>query len=140
MYSQLIDKSNYFRGLLLLASKNNEISEREQDGDRFCFMNTTNYEQEFVENALSGLLENQYISKEPPEFADKEFARAFIKDGIKMVFVNWSEHFEEIKWLKQVSIKNGLPLDWFDEELENYYENLNASADDFYEIQNIIKN
>jgi hypothetical protein len=57
-----------------------------------------------------------------------------------MVFVNWSAHFEEIKWLKQVSIKNGLPLDWFDEELENYYENLSTATDDFYEIQNIIKN
>jgi len=139
MYSQLIDKSNYFRGLLLLASRDNKISVREQGSIR-KIARILNYEQEFVENALSGLLENQYISKEPPEFANKEFAKAFIKDGIKMVFVNWSAHFEEIKWLKQVSIKNGLPLDWFDEELENYYENFSAAADDFYEIQNIIKN
>ena len=102
MYSQLIDKSNYFRGLLLLASRDNKISVREQGSIR-KIARILNYEREFVENALSGLLENQYISKEPPEFANKEFAKAFIKDGIKMVFVNWSANFEEIQWLKQVS-------------------------------------
>ena len=97
MYSQLIDKSNYFRGLLLLASRDNKISEREQ-GSIKKIARILNYEQEFVENALSGLLENQYISKEPPEFADKEFARAFIKDGIKMVFVNWTAGISNAAW------------------------------------------
>jgi hypothetical protein len=139
MHLDLIDKSNYFRGLLLLVAKDNEISKGER-GSIKKIAKILNYEQEFVDNALSGLLENKYISKKPPEFSNKEFARAFIKDGIKMIFANWTTQFEEIQWLKQIAIKNSLPLDWFVEELEYHYENLNTVPDEFYEIQNIIKN
>ena len=61
----------------------------------------------------------QYISKEPPKYSNHDFAKAFIKDRLKMAFNDRPVHFNEIQWLKLIAGKNNLPEDWFTQELEN---------------------
>jgi cation diffusion facilitator family transporter len=53
------------------------------------------------------------------EFSNQDFAKAFIKDGLKMAFNDRPVHFNEIQWLKLIAGKNNLPEDWFTQELEN---------------------
>lgn len=118
MHLKLIDRSNYFRGLLLLVRKDKEITAKEQEIIK-KIAKILNYDQEFVDNALNGLLENEYISKEPPKFSNQDFAKAFIKDGLKMAFNDRPVHFNKIQWLKLIAGKNNLPEDWFTQELEN---------------------
>ena len=77
----LIDRSNYFRGLLLLIRKdrkveNPEIQLMKQIGK------TLGFEPAFCENAITSILENKYILDETPIFSTKEIATLFIKDGL----------------------------------------------------------
>jgi hypothetical protein len=116
MHLNLIDRSNYFRGLLLLIGKNGEITTGEHEIIK-KIAKILNYDQEFVENALDVLFENVYISKKPPEFSNRDFAKAFVKDGLKTAFADSPIHLDKIQWLRLTASKNNISDDWFTKEL-----------------------
>ena len=119
MHLNLIDRSNYFRGLLLLVGKNGEITTRGQWIIK-KIAKILNYDQEFVDNALDVLFENTYISKKPPEFSIPDFAKAFVKDGLKTAFTDSTIHLDKIQWLRLTASKNNISDDWFTKELTSF--------------------
>ena len=109
MKEKLLDKSNYFRGLLVLIRKTRKIRREEASmimrvGKRLGFAI------DFCKNAIRELLENPNISNEPPKFYNKNTAKEFLNDGIRLTVVDKHIDPSEVKWLKAVATKNN--VDW----------------------------
>lgn len=112
----LIDKSNYLRGLLILARKDNHISKIQKKiileaGKRLGFSS------EFCEEILRTLLQNQCLSEEPIIFENKTVARSFIEDGLKLTCSGKSIIDAEFNWLSSSAEINSIDLKWFREKL-----------------------
>ncbi|MBK7107005.1 MAG: hypothetical protein IPH62_17160 [Ignavibacteriae bacterium] len=109
------DKSNYFRGLLVLVGQDRIIHNEEKNkilklGKLFGF------EESFVNESINNLLENNFISFEPPKFSSKNVAEKFIKDAINIALVDGDLHLFELEW-----IKNAVEINEIDQE---YFEKL----------------
>ena len=114
----VIDRSNYFKGLLLLIRKDRRITESETQlikriGKAF------DLERVYCENAIHDILNNNFIVDTPPEFSTKELAIKFIKDGLAIALCDNEIHPFEKVWLRSIAKKNGLDLLWFHQESEN---------------------
>lgn len=110
------DRSNYLKGLLVLISKDKKISESEHN----FIMNvgkTLGFDKEFCEEAIETLLENEYISQEPPQFSQREFAESFIEDGISVSLTDDDFDSLEISYLKSLAEENKIEEDWLKQRL-----------------------
>lgn len=118
MKLKIKDKSNYLKGLLVLIGKDKKISSNESD----FILNvgkTLGFDQEFCEEAISTLLENEYISQDPPKFSDENFAKSFIEDGISVSITDNELTSLEIDYLKSIAVRNSIDEDWIDKQLQN---------------------
>ncbi len=114
MIISILEASNYFKGLLLLARKDNKISHEEQQiilriGKQLGF------EKEFCETTILDVLENTYIEDDPIEFSSKELAEKFLKDGVVIAASGKELHQHEEQWLAAVAEKNRIERDWFEQ-------------------------
>jgi hypothetical protein len=114
----LIDKSNYLRGLLILARKDNHISKIQKSiileaGRRLGFSS------EFCEEILKTLLQNQCLREEPIMFENQTVARSFIEDGLKLTCSGKSIIDAEFNWLKRSAEINSVNMKWFNEQVKN---------------------
>ncbi len=119
----LLDRSNYFRGLLILIGKDKKISETEKS----MFMELgkqLGFNKEFCSGAINELLENEYIINEAPKFSNIDVAKLFILDGIKFAFVDNKVHLYELSWLKSVADINSVDQSWGAEQFENFMKGL----------------
>jgi hypothetical protein len=111
----VIDRSNYFKGLLLLIRKDRRITELE-----IQFMKrigkALGFERQFCVIAIHDILENNFIVDTPLEFSTKELAIKFIKDGFTVAFSDNEFHPFEKEWLRSIAKKNGIDLAWFQKE------------------------
>ena len=121
MKFKVLDKSNYLKGLLVLISKDNKVSEHERN---FLLEvgKSLGFDKEFCEEAIETLLENEYISQEPPVFSKKEFAESFLRDGINLAVSDLEVDKNEINYLKAIAEVNKIDEDWFYTELNNCEE------------------
>ena len=116
-YITVREGSDYFRGLLLLISKDHKISKPE-----IILMKrigkALGVEKDFCDDAILKVLENKYILDEPPKFSTNELAKKFIKDGLTLAVSDNEIHtFEEV-WLKSTAEKNGIDVEWYLRERE----------------------
>jgi hypothetical protein len=119
MNIDIIDASNYFKGLLLLIRKDRELTQPEIDHMK-SIGKSLGFEKEFCDNAIDEILDNAYIEDVPPVFSTKELAIKFIKDGLYLAFVDHEEiHSDEEQWLRSTTEKNGLSTESFLQELKN---------------------
>jgi hypothetical protein len=77
---------------------------------------TLRFDRQFCDNAIHDILENNYIVDEPLEFSTTEIAIKFIKDGLAIALSDNEVHPFEKEWLRSVVKKNGLSLNWFNQE------------------------
>ena len=135
----LLDRSNYFKGLLLLIGKDKKIA-----GDEKEYLlklgKVLGFESHYCEQNIETVIENKYITDEPIEFSNKELARVFIRDGIKVAFADDALHLTEIEWLRSVLIKNNLSEEWFKGEVSRFIEKDKRKNQIDLEIQNYWKN
>jgi len=133
MVIPVLDGSNYFKGMLLLVRKDNKISEPEhviitRIGKALGF------EKGFIEDAIKEILNNKYISDEPPVFSSRELAEKFIKDGLILAASDKQIHPREEEWLIAVAGANNIESSWyFDEKnslLQMKYHTIRLDADD----------
>jgi hypothetical protein len=111
----VIDRSNYFKGLLLLIRKDRRITDSEIRLIKYVGK-ALGFEREFCKKAIHDILENNSIEDAPPEFSTKELAIKFIKDGFTIAFSDYEFHPFEKEWLRSVAKKNGIDLAWFRKE------------------------
>lgn len=110
------DRSNYLKGLLVLISKDRKISENESN----FIMNVgkiLGFDKEFCQEAIDTLLDNEYISHEPPIFSNQEFAMSFIEDGISVSITDDDFDSLEISYLKSIAIENNVDEGWLIQKL-----------------------
>lgn len=112
MKLQIMDKSLYFKGLLLLIGKDKIISDEERNYI-LKVGKILGFEKKFCENAIDELFENPYIEDEPPVFSKRAIAESFIKDGLKTAIVDRDIDPTELEWLKIVAYENKIDESWF---------------------------
>jgi len=129
----VIDSSNYFKGLLLLIRKDKKITEPEniiiqRVGKALGFEKT------FIEEAINEIINNKYISNEPPVFSSLELAEKFIKDGLILAASDKKIHPLEEEWLLAVAGANQIESSWYFKEknslLQLKYETIHLGADE----------
>lgn len=117
MHVPVKDRSNYLKGLLIVAKKDNELAEPEKKiirevAKRLGFSST------FYEYTIQNLLLNEYINEDPIIFSDKMIAKSFIIDGLRLAKCDDKLDDSEIDWLRQTCILNGIDEKWFDQKLK----------------------
>jgi len=111
MKISLMDRSLYFKGLMLLIRKDQAIGEEERAlmmhiGQLFSF------EKEFCQEVIDEILINRHVVDEPPFFSGPAIARCFVQDGLKLALADGQIHDKEWQWLKAVAAKNHLDQSW----------------------------
>ncbi len=112
----MLDRSNYFKGLLLLIGKDGEVSDTEKEM-LLEIGKTLGFEKEFCESSINTMFENKFLIDSPPKFSEANFAQSFIVDGFRIALADEQICNEEISWLEKVSLVNKVPWEWFDKQL-----------------------
>jgi hypothetical protein len=129
----LMDRSLYFKGLLLLIRKDRIIHNAERDlmmrvGKIF------GYETHFCEDTIRDVLVNKYIDDNPPRFSDPEIAKCFIRDGIRLSLSDGLVHEKESGWMKDIAEQNGLDKIWFSKAVETVSKRGSETTEDDLEV------
>jgi hypothetical protein len=135
MKLSLLDRSNYYKGLLVLLRRDRIIDDREkalmlQIGKIFDF------DKRFCETTIDELLSNAHITREPIIFPDELISKCFVRDALRLAFVDGCLHPTELRWLRTVAYANNQNDQWLDAiilEFEGKIETLDHSAP--FEIQ-----
>ncbi len=129
-----LDRSNFFKGLLILVGKEKNFTQNE------CTMlkdiaKSLGFNYEFADKAIKNFLGNKYIIEEPPVFSDCNFAEIFIRDGMKIALSDKILNVDQIEWLSKTALKNHLSKQWVFIELESLLDNFNSRVETNFEIQ-----
>jgi len=131
MNISILDKSNYLKGLLILAKKDNELSESESKIIR-NIAKQLGFSCDFYEETLSNLLSNDYLSEGPVKFSDKNLSLSFIKDGLNLAYSDSSLDDREVEWLRLTAMENEIDSGWFETALNNIKDsNVDLSSTEF---------
>lgn len=111
MKISLIDRSLYYKGLMLLIRKDRDIHEEEKKmmiriGEMLGF------ETDFCKGVIEEIMDNKHVHDLPPLFSESTVASCFIKDGLKLSASDGQIHEKEIEWLRFVAERNGLGGVW----------------------------
>ncbi len=121
-----LDKSYYYRGMLILAGKDRIIHPREREL-MLEVGRILDFDRRFCEAAISDLLDNRYLPHEPVVFSKKEIAKCFLRDAMRLALVDEELHRLEGDWLMSVARANGLTKDWFSAERRRFAEKKDPS-------------
>jgi hypothetical protein len=133
MISQ-VERSNYYKGLLVLAGRDRIIDPREREL-MLQIGKILNFDKRFCEAALNDLLRNPHIKSEPVVFSDVLIAECFLHDAIRLAFVDQELHSREMAWLRSVGQANGLSNEWLDDAVLRYSEEKNKPDQSLLAIQ-----
>ena len=111
------DRSNYLKGLLITARKDNQLAETEIDIIK-KLATRLGFSSDFFEETISHLLENKFITEEPIKFSHQNIAKSFIEDGLKLALSDGAINEQEIKWLKETATENSIGQDWMNDKLK----------------------
>ncbi|MBU1101756.1 MAG: hypothetical protein KKA84_15270 [Bacteroidetes bacterium] len=128
MTMQLLDRSNYLKGLLILIRKDNLITTEERDLVLECGV-SLGFEKRFCETAIDELLENEYLLDTPPVFSNNDLAESFLKDAVKVALADKKMHLFELQWLIETAALNNLPERIVDDLLRYYISDNSIKAD-----------
>ena len=107
----MLDRSTYFKGLLLLIKTDNIVTK----GENILITKigqTLGFEKIFIENSIKDLMENEFLTNEIPIFSHKTFAESFILDGLKVAFSDNEFSAEELEHLTNIATQNGINREW----------------------------
>ena len=132
-----IDKSNYLKGLLIIARKDNQLAESEKHilkniSDKLGFA------KDFYDETIKNLLYNKHISDGPIKFSNKRIAESFISDGLMLAFSDKKVHDPEIDWLKATAKENTIDESWFNSQLEKFRTESHTSIESSLTLYSII--
>jgi hypothetical protein len=112
----LVDRGNYYRGLLVLIRRDRVISTQEREL-MIRLGQALDFDKRFCENAIDDLLKNPHIKDRAIGFSEKVTAEAFLKDAILLALVDGELHPRELSWLKTVAAANGLDDKWLSAQI-----------------------
>ncbi|MBT8378307.1 MAG: hypothetical protein KJN64_03665 [Ignavibacteria bacterium] len=112
-----LDRSNYLKGLLITARKDEQLADSEIDMIR-KLSERLGFSADFFDETINNLLENKYLNEDPILFSEQNIAKSFIEDGLRLSLVDENVSANELDWLKQTANTNGLDAKWVDERLK----------------------
>lgn len=112
----LIDRSNYLKGLLITARLDKELTSQEKEMLK-TISEKLGFASDFFNETIKSLLTNKYIDSNPIVFSNKDIATSFLTDAINLACVNSIITKEEIDWLKNVALVNGLKTEFVDTQM-----------------------
>jgi hypothetical protein len=115
MTIDVLDGSNYFKGLLLLIRKDHRITGQEAARMK-SIGRSLGLESRFCDEAVRDILENRYIVDTAPKFSSEELARMFLRDGLRLAAADNEIHDLEEEWLVAVAGANGVDAVWLDDQ------------------------
>ncbi|HEY4756145.1 MAG TPA: hypothetical protein VIH28_08830 [Ignavibacteriaceae bacterium] len=133
----LLDKSNYLKGLLIIARKDNQLAESEKNILK-SIAEKLGFASDFYEETIKNLLVNTHINDEPIKFSNEKIASSFILDGLRLAFSDKKINEAEMEWLKATTLKNSIDQNWFEKELENVKAESNLSVKSDLSLYSII--
>lgn len=107
----LIDRSLYYKGLMLLVRKDRAV----HDNEKKMMMNIgkmLGFETKFCADRIEEIIDNKHIIDLPPLFSETNIALCFIRDGLRLSASDGQLHKDEITWLESVAESNGLSHLW----------------------------
>jgi hypothetical protein len=116
-----VERSNYYRGLLILVRRDRIIDVREREL-MLQIGEILDFDKKFCESALNDLLKNPHLKSEPVVFSEVLVAECFLHDAIQMALVDQELHPREIAWLRSVAQANGLPDEWLADAVRHLSE------------------
>jgi hypothetical protein len=119
------DRSNYLKGLLIVAKKDKQLADSEKRIIR-GIAEKLGFASDFYESVLRDLLTNKYIVEDPIRFSNMEIAKSFIDDGLKLAYSDNKVSDIEMNWLLETTIHNNIPENWFKGKSE-FYKNSASS-------------
>ena len=106
------DKGEFLRAFLIMIRKDKNINESEKQmtlviGKYFGF------EERFCKDAISQLLENEFLSEKPPVFSSKEIAHFFVKEVTRIMEQIKPMNDDEKEWLLEIAkVNNVIEIDF----------------------------
>jgi hypothetical protein len=137
MKISLMDRSLYFKGLLLLIRKDHVVEEEEK-ALMMRIGRLFNFEERFCQVVIDEILTNQHVVDEPPLFSESAISRCFIKDGLKLSLVDGHIHDSEWQWLKAVAAKNSLDQNWCEAQLRVALDQAEGDRGDALEAERFV--
>lgn len=116
MKLDLREKSECFRGFLLLIAQDRVITPEERELLRHIGK-VLDFDRGFCEEAMEDLLENVHIATTPPVFSRPEYAEAFLYDCIRIAGSDHDIHPDELGWLMQSAVANGITVQWVEDAI-----------------------
>jgi hypothetical protein len=113
----LVERGNYYRGLLVLIRRDRIISIREREL-MIQLGRKLDFDTRFCEAAINDLLKNPHIKDKAMKFSDRTTAKSFLHDAILLAQVDGELHQKELDWLKAVADENGLKESWLLAEIQ----------------------
>lgn len=116
MKISLLDRSLYYKGLMLLIRKDRTI----HDDEKKMMMHIgkmLGFAPKFCAHTIEKIMDNNHIIDSPPLFSEPDIALCFIRDGLRLSAVDGRIDKAETTWLESVAIHNGIHSVW-SEELE----------------------
>jgi hypothetical protein len=136
MKISLLDRSLYLKGLMLLIRKDRKIDATERTM-AIRVGKILGFEKNFCENVIEELMDNKYIVDVPPHFSTPDIAGCFIRDGLKLSFIDGHIHKEELVWLKAVAQTNGLEDAWYDDAVKTAADQESGDLEDILEAKDL---
>jgi hypothetical protein len=116
-----VDKSKYYRGLLVLTRTDRNIDPREREL-MLRFGTLLDFDKRFCEASIDDVLENKHLNNDPVIFDDRVTAECFLRDAIRLALVDDSMNPDELAWIQSVAGANHVPTLWLDEEIRSYLD------------------
>ncbi|MBN8545958.1 MAG: hypothetical protein J0L60_07470 [Ignavibacteria bacterium] len=118
MLTQL-DKSNYLKGLLIVARIDNSLIDQEKDIIRNV-ATKLGFSKDFYEEVIKNLMINENISDNPLMFSSAAITEVFIDEALNLAFSDNDLSGPEVDWLKKTAEMNGISNHRFSEILTNF--------------------
>lgn len=126
----LLDRSNYLKGLFITAKLDRQLSENEKEilkkiSDKLGFA------KDFYDETVRGLLSNKYLGEDTIIFSDKNIAKSFISDAVKLIFSDGSDTQKELEWLRKIASVNMIEDDFIDNQINQVKHQSKLLSSDF---------
>lgn len=132
-----LDKSSYLKGLLIVAKKDERLTDFEKKFLK-SIASKLGFASDFYESTIRSLLSNKYIPENPIKFSEKMIAESFITDGIKLALKDNKLSDKELEWLKLTASENQLDDDWFANHVKMLKENISHIPASEFALYSII--
>jgi hypothetical protein len=125
MILSLLNKSNYYKGLLVLLRRDRIIDASEREL-MLQLGKILDFDWRFCEATIDDLLSNAHITREPILFSDERIMNCFFRDALRLAFVDGYLHPMELSWLRTVAQANSQSNQWLDDSIREFMGNKEA--------------